>query len=240
VEGVGSVKREFLNKKPYPSENGFFFEISKGAVCAGNIFVNCDQGIFILNSSNVQVYQNTFINSTVCIGRNERSPVNDGTFGWHSGTGPDVSKRCGHVFVNNLLTADKNYHRPLLLLWQPDSMNQLFDGTQLKQFNYNMFVRNSNKNSNPLILWTPAINSDSQISFESLEELQKMYPEFSTHNQYFADDVPLFKSRELRNYQLLQTFPGYKIASLLPAEISKLLGFLKKDIRYIGAYPPLP
>ena len=57
VEGVGSVKREFLNKKPYPSENGFFFEISKGAVCAGNIFVNCDQGIFILNSSNVQVYQ---------------------------------------------------------------------------------------------------------------------------------------------------------------------------------------
>jgi hypothetical protein len=103
-----------------------------------------------------------------------------------------------------------------------------------------MFVRRSDKDSKSLILWTPAMNSDSQIAFESLEALQKMYPEFSPHSQYFADDVPLFKSFELGNYQLLQTFPGYKIASPLPAEISKLLGFLNKDIRFIGAYPPLP
>jgi parallel beta-helix repeat protein len=240
VEGVGNVNREFSKKNPWPSESGFFFEISKGAVCAGNVFVNCDQGIFILNSSNAQVYQNTLVNSTICIGRNGRSPANDGLFGWHSSTGPDVSKRGGHVFVNNLLTGDKNYHKPLFFLWQPDSLNQLFDETQLKQFDYDMFVRRSDKDSKSLILWTPAMNSDSQIAFESLEALQKMYPEFSPHSQYFADDVPLFKSFELGNYQLLQTFPGYKIASPLPAEISKLLGFLNKDIRFIGAYPPLP
>ena len=64
VEGVGDVQSEFIHNKPYPSLNGFFFEISKGAVCAGNVFVNCDHGIFILNSSNVQIYQNTFVNST--------------------------------------------------------------------------------------------------------------------------------------------------------------------------------
>ena len=98
VENVGNAKRAFFNNKPYPSENGFFFEISKGAVCAGNVFVNCDQGIFILNSSNVQVYQNTFVNSTVCIGRNGRSPANDGLFGWHSGTGSG-SKHAGRPCI---------------------------------------------------------------------------------------------------------------------------------------------
>jgi parallel beta-helix repeat protein len=240
VEGVGNVKREFFNKRPYPSESGFFFEISKGAVCAGNVFVNCDQGIFILNSSNVQIYQNTFVNSTVCIGRNGRSPANDGTFGWHSGTGPEVSKRGGHVFVNNLLTGDENYHRPLLLLWQPDSLNQLFDITQLKDFDYNIYVRHSGTDSIPLLLWTPSKNNDYQVSFESLEGLQKMFPEFSSHNQYFTDDVPLFKSRELGNYQLMQTFSGSKGASLLPVKISNLLGHSKKDIKYIGAYPAFP
>jgi parallel beta-helix repeat protein len=240
VEGVGNVKREFYNHRPYPSENGFFFEISKGAVCAGNVFVNCDQGIFILNSSNVQIYQNTFVNSIACIGRNGRSPANDGLFGWHSGTGPDVSKRGGHVFVNNLLTGDKNYRRPLLFLWQPDSISKLFDTAQLNQLDNNIYVRHSEKDSKPLILWTPAMNNDYQIAFESLEGLQKMYPEFSAHSQYYTDEIPLFKCRELGNYQLLQTFPGTKAASLLPGEVSKLLGITKEDVRYIGAYPPVP
>lgn len=239
VEGVGNVNREFLNR-PYPSDNGFFFEISKGAVCAGNVFVNCDQGIFILNSSNVQIYQNTFVNSTVCIGRNGRSPANDGTFGWHSGTGPAVNNRGGHVFVNNLLTGDMNYHRPLLFIWQPDSISKIFDKAQLKQFDYNVYVRHSEKESKPLILWTPAMNNDYQTAFESLEELQKMCPEYCAQSLHFTDDVPLFKSRELNNFQVLRAFPGNKIASQLPAEISKLLGLPKKDIRYIGAYPTLP
>ena len=70
VEGVGNVNRNVPNNRPWPSDNGFFFEISKGAICAGNVFVNCDHGIFVLNSSNVQMYQNTLVNSTVCIGRN--------------------------------------------------------------------------------------------------------------------------------------------------------------------------
>ncbi len=91
VEGVGNIHREFRNDRPWPSDNGFFFEISKGAVCAGNVFVNCDQGIYILNSSDVHVYQNTLVNSTVCIARNDRSPATDVMFGWHSGTGPTLT-----------------------------------------------------------------------------------------------------------------------------------------------------
>lgn len=240
VENVGNVSRDFSNSRPWPSNNGFFFEISKGAVCAGNVFVNCDQGIFILNSSNVQVYQNTFVNSTACIGRNGRSPANDPLFGWHSSTGPDVDKREGHVFVNNLLTGDEDYHKPLLFVWQPDSLCKQLNKPQLKQLDYNMYVQQSDKDSKPLILWSPAMNNNCQMAFESLESFQKLYPEFSVHSRYFTDDIPLFKSRELGNYQLLRTFPGSKDASLLPAEVSKLLGLPEKDVRYIGAYPPLP
>ena len=240
VERVGNVNKEFVNNRPWPSDNGFFFEISKGAVCAGNVFVNCDQGIYILNSSNVQVYQNTFVNSTVCIGRNGRNPAVDGTFGWHSGTGPDVNKRDGHVFVNNLLTGDENYHRPLLFLWQPDSLSKLFDKPQLAQFDYNVYVQHANYDSQPLFLWTPVKNNDYQIAFETLEGFQKMFPQFSDHSRFFTDDVPLFTNRYLGNYHVVQTFPGSQSASLLPVEIGKLFGNSKMEMRYIGAYPPLP
>jgi parallel beta-helix repeat protein len=241
VEGVGSVKRDVSENRPWPSDNGFFFEISKGAICAGNVFVNCDHGIFVLNSSNVQMYQNTLVNSVVCIGRNERSAANDQTFGWHSSTGPDVDEREGHVFVNNLISGDKNYERQLLFVWQPDPLCKRLAKPQLKQLDYNMYVRGLDK-TRPLILWSSALNDHcQQLALDSPDGIHKLYPEFSANSKYFANDnVPLFKSPELGNYELLQTFPGYKSASPLPAEVSKLLGISKKDIRYIGAYPPLP
>ena len=68
VEGVGIQHDDMKKDQLWPSDNGFFFEISKGAICAGNVFVDCDHGIMVLNSSDVHIYQNTFINSMVAIG----------------------------------------------------------------------------------------------------------------------------------------------------------------------------
>ncbi|MCU0645447.1 MAG: right-handed parallel beta-helix repeat-containing protein, partial [bacterium] len=62
VEGVGNNDSNFSIEQPWPSDNGFFFEISKGAICVGNVFVNCDHGVWVLNSSDVQIYNNTFVN----------------------------------------------------------------------------------------------------------------------------------------------------------------------------------
>jgi parallel beta-helix repeat protein len=240
IEGVGNVNRKFSDKAPYPSENGFFFEISKGAVCAGNVFVNCDQGIFVLNSSNVQLYQNTLVNSTVCIGRNARTAANDRMFGWHSSTGPDVDKRDGHVFVNNLLTGDSDCRRPLLFVYQPDSLCKQLRTPLLKQLDNNVYVR-SNETSNPLILWSPASGEQCQARFQSLDDLRKLYPEFSASSHYYGNySGPLFKSTELGNYQLLPTSPGANSGMLLPAEIRKLLNQSKKDGQYVGAYPQMP
>ena len=240
IEGVGTTARIFSKKRQWPSENGFFFEISKGVICAGNVFVNCDQGILILNSSDAQIYHNTFINSTASIGRTPRIAEGD-HFGWHASTGPDVDERDGHVFVNNLLTGDENFDRPLLFVWQTSNLCERLDKPMMKQMDYNVHVRDTGKTSRPLIYWSPAMNENCQLSFESPKELNKQHPEFSANSKYFANyDGPLFMSHELSNYQLLKGFPGSTAASVLPDEVRKLLGYPKKGARFVGAYPPCP
>lgn len=236
VEGVGDINSEFSTDQPWPSNNGFFFEISKGAICAGNVFVNCDHGLWVLNSSDVKIYQNTFVNSTVCIARNARSAAGD-HFGWHPSTGPDIDKRDGHIFVNNLLTGDKDFKRLLLYVWQPDSLGNRVSNPQLKQFDYNMYVRTSESANNPIILWSPVKYDNSQRLFNSLEEFQKLYPDFSTHSRYFPNyNGPLFKCSYLSNYELLKDFPESESGTQLPAEVNSLIRQSKK---FIGAYPPI-
>jgi parallel beta-helix repeat protein len=241
IEGVGNANRTMDEKKPWPSDNGFFFEISKGAICAGNVFVNCDQGIFVLNSSNVQIYQNTLINSMVCVARNERTAANDRMFGWHSSTGPDVDKRDGHVFVNNLLTGDTKYRRPLMFVWQPAALCQQLSSPLLKQFDYDVFIRSAEKTPTPLILWSPAPGEQCQAGYESMADLRKLCPQFAANSLAFAGYAgPLFKSAIMGNYQLLPTAPGAKTGMQLPAEIRKALGLEKRTGQYIGAYPQQP
>jgi parallel beta-helix repeat protein len=241
IEGVGDVNRKFSYKAPYPSQNGFFFEISKGAICAGNVFVNCDQGIFVLNSSNVQVYQNTLVNSTVCIGRNARTAANDRMFGWHSSTGPDVAQRGEHVFMNNLLTGDSNYRRPLLFVYQPDSLCRQLPASQLKQLDHNVYVDGMKKSLSPMILWSPAPGAECQVGFESVSDLRKLFPQFAASSLSISGyEGPLFRSAVLGNYQLLPTAPGANSAIALPADVKKILGFSKKEAPYIGAYPQMP
>jgi len=240
IEGVGRRSDAINTDQLWPSDNGFFFEISKGAICAGNVFVNCDHGLMVLNASNVQIYQNTFVNSMACIGRNSRSAQGD-HFGWHPSTGPDVDKRDGHVFVNNLLVGDESFSRPLLFVWQQATLCQQLTQSQLKQLDYNAYVRGADKASYPLILWGPVANENCQVGIESLDDLRKLYPAFSTNSRFYAGyEGPLFKGIELGNYQLSPAFPGAKAAMPLPAGINKLLGSSRQDGGYIGAYPPMP
>lgn len=240
VERVGMVDEPGRNKWLWPSNSGFFFEISKGALCTGNVFINCDQGIRITNASDVKIYQNTLVNSFVFFMRTERSAVGD-HFGWHPSTGPDVDERDGHVFINNLLFAGQQYQRPLLGFWQRESLCKRLNKPQVINFDYNVYIRSHNSESKPLILWSPVKNDDCQVSLNSLDGLRNLHPEFSVNSQYFADyDGPIFKSELLGHYQLLQLFPGSEKGSQLPVEIRKLLGCQEKDIPYVGAYPPLP
>lgn len=236
VEGIGNNKSNFSIEQPWPSDNGFFFEISRGAICAGNVFVNCDHGLWVLNSSNVQIYNNTFVNSTACIARNARSAAGD-HFGWHPSTGPDVDQRDGHIFVNNLLTGDKDFNRLLLYVWQPAELCDKVNNSQLKRLDYNVYVSGSTTSDSPIILWSPEKNENCRLTFNSLDGFQKQHHEFSAHSRSFPDyNGPLFKSPVLKNFQLLPNFPALDAGTKLPSEISKLLGQSKWSI---GAYPPV-
>ncbi|MBN2182105.1 MAG: right-handed parallel beta-helix repeat-containing protein [Sedimentisphaerales bacterium] len=237
---VGNVNGVFVNNWIDGTDNGFFFEISKGVICAGNVFVNCPTGIKVLNSCDARIYQNTLVNSRVWFERTARSAVGD-HFGWHPSTGPDVEERDGHVFVNNLLAANEQFRRPFLEIRQPSNMYERLKLPQLKQLDYNVYVRMKNQESRPLILWSPVVEGNHSVELQSPEELNKLHSEFSGHSRIFVNyDGPLFKSPELSNYELLKSFPGSEIATELPIEIGSLLGWEKKDGRFPGAFAPCP
>jgi len=109
---------------------------------------------------------------------------------------------------------------------------------QLRQLDYNVYVRTFEDNASALIQWCTFENNDCKTLFlNSVDELQKINPEYSVHSKYFPNyHGPLFKGIEVGNYQLLKSFPGSNDAAVLPSEISKLLGQTGK---YFGAYPPV-
>jgi parallel beta-helix repeat protein len=233
---VGNVDGVFVNNWIERTNDGFFFEISKGAICAGNVFVNCNKGIRILNSSNVQVYQNTFFNSVASFERSERSAVGD-HFGWHPSTGPDVHERHGHVFVNNLMVADESFKGPLIQFQQTAAVKDKLKDPQVSSLESNVYVRRAGTTSQPLIAWSPVQNEKGTIDIVALEELRKLHPSFETKGQvYLNHRGAVFRGVELGNFELLSSFPGVKNASPLPDGIRGALNW--NDTTFPGAYPP--
>ncbi|MBP1604611.1 MAG: hypothetical protein H6Q09_1783 [Acidobacteria bacterium] len=234
---VGNVDGVFVNNWVENAIDGFFFEISKGAVAAGNVFVNCDKGIRILNSSNVQVYQNTFVNSVASFERTPRSAVGD-HFGWHPATGPAVGARNGHVFIGNLLVADEGFRRPLLNVEQTPALCGTVTDSQLAKLDANVYVRRGDAARQPLISWSPAAGERCTAALASPAALTAIHPAFEAAGRaldgYFG---ALFKSAELRNYELAVPLAPAAAADPVPIEIQKAAGWTSDAKRAPGAYP---
>ena len=144
-------------------------------------------------------------------------------FGWHPSTGPGVEERHGHVFVNNLLTADKDFQRPLLFVWQPGFLCERVPGSPLKQIDYNVYVRRPAESDTPLIFWSPVASESCQVQLDSPEDLNALYSSFSSGSSFFNGYTgPLFKSHRLGRYDLLKEFPGSGSGTGLPGEICRL------------------
>jgi parallel beta-helix repeat protein len=234
---VGNVDGVFVNNWVENAQNGFFFEISKGVVVAGNVFVNCDRGIHILNSSNAQVYQNTFVNAVATFERNPRSAAND-HFGWHPATGPDVDARRGHVFVGNLLAAVDTYRRPLLSVEQaPVQCGKLTD-SPLARIDGNVYVRQGDGVAGPAISWSPADGPACTARLASPADLAKAFPGFDAKGRLIGGRAgTFFLSPELKRYEPAVALPAAFTEDPVPDAVCKAAGWAPDASRQAGAYP---
>ena len=230
---VGNVDGVFVNNWVEDCLDGFFFEISKGVTVAGNVFVNCDKGVRILNSSNARVYHNTFVNTVASFERTERSAVGD-HFGWHPATGPGVEQREGHVFFGNLLVADARFPKALLRTDQAKPLQGKLLKPQFAVADYNTYVRPADTVAKSLVAWSPAEGDTNQFEFKTLAELQAKYPQFEAHSQVLAlEPGAVLQSPDLKNYRLLRSLPA---AGPIPDDIARLLGWAPKAGAVPGAY----
>ena len=239
---VGNHDGVFVNNWVEGALVGFFLEISRGMTVAGNVFVRCGKGVWVLNSADARVYNNTFVDTPAAFARNERSATGD-HFGWHPATGPDVDQREGHVFVNNLMVASEAYRGSLLEFTQPASLCAKLPRPQAKEVAGNVYVRVNSPGAAqpPLILWSPVATASCVSPLASLEEFRKLAPAFeATGRQLDLTPRSTFKGPDLGRYNLLRALPGTPAGELLPADVRKLLGWSEQEARSPGAYPFRP
>ncbi|MAY75933.1 MAG: hypothetical protein CMJ31_14680 [Phycisphaerae bacterium] len=205
---VGNVDGVFVDNRVERTDNGFFFEISQGARCEGNLFVDCNTGVKILNSRDVTIRGNTFVNSRLQIQRTERSAQND-HFGWHPQTGPDVDEREGHVIVGNLLFADERFPEPLIRFDQAPQLRGELTEPQVAEIDGNVFVRRSNAAERPLIVWAPASTGEGWERFDTLEAFGAAWPDLgSTNEAHLGYRGHVFKSEEAGLFTPHPSFPA--------------------------------
>jgi parallel beta-helix repeat protein len=236
---VGNRDGVFVNNYVEGALVGFFFEISRGVTVAGNVFVRNGRGLWILNSADARVYNNTFVDNPATFGRTERSAVGD-HFNWHPATGPDVNQREGHVFANNLLVASETFRDPLVRFDQAPVLCGKLTRPQAKKVDGNVYVRATEPGTStmpPLIVWAPTGAPDCSATLGSLAAFRKLAPQFEARGRQFnRTPRSIFKSPDIDRYELRAALPAAAGATM-PADVRKLLGWSEAQARTVGAYP---
>jgi hypothetical protein len=234
---VGNNHAVFINNWVENTDNGFFFEISQMAICAGNVFVNCDKGVWILNARDAEIYQNTFINSSLAIDRTPRSAVGD-HFGWHPATGPDVHERVGHVIANNLFVTDPTFRKPVIAIGQSESLCGTLTDSQLASMHSNVLVREQGGNAAPLLSIAPVAGADKCTrTYATLDAFKADFPDFVNHTSMNGNiHGPILKNLRLRNLSLIPCFKGNPPVDTLPAHVRGLLELPANTPLRAGAY----
>jgi len=202
---VGNVDGVFADNHVQGTLTGFFFEISKGVVVAGNVFVDNELGIRVLNSAGARIHHNTFLDSPVLVDRTERSAAGD-HFGWHPLTGPDVDQREGHVFEGNLLVARAGFERPLLRFEQSEAVCGRLTRPQSTRVDGNAYVR-AEAGKAPLVVWSPA-RGRCRAEYASLEAFRKATGLESRGREWTPYPGAVFRSPELARFELARRLPG--------------------------------
>ncbi len=235
---VGNDHAVFVNNWVENTHNGFFFEISQMAICAGNVFVNCPKGAWSLNSRDVQFVQNTFINSQLSIQRNARSAESD-HFGWHPAAGPDVDERENHIVTHNLMVSTPEFKDQLLWVMQDPSLKDRLTKPQISEMHSNVFAREKGGNEEPIIYLSPVSGTeDAEKNYDTMDAFASDYPAFAKDSECWEDySGRILKNLRLHDISILPYFPGNAELNTLPKDIRKLLNLPEDGPIRRGAYP---
>jgi len=219
---VGNRDGVFVNNHVEGTQAGLFFEISRGITVAGNVFVNNQQGIRVLNSADARVLHNTFVDSPVLIDRDARSAEGD-HFGWHPRTGPGVDERVGHVFAANLLVAGAAVKGPLLRIEQAPALCGRATAPMAARIDGNVYLRAGG--GQPLVSWAPLPGTPCQASFAGLDEFRRAVPGVEARGRAASADAgAVFRSPELRRFEPVRWPEGVQPLPV-PADVRRLLGW---------------
>ncbi|MBN1925745.1 MAG: right-handed parallel beta-helix repeat-containing protein [Prolixibacteraceae bacterium] len=236
VENIGNVEKFREKEHIWSNFSGFFYEISSKAICAGNVFLNCEQGTFALNSYGVKIFNNTYINSTASFGRNNRGDDND-HFGWHILTGPKVEERDNHVLKNNVFFMEGAIARPEVNTWQPLFMCERLSNPQLSDMNNNLYFLEEKSATDTLIVWSPFNNETCKVNFVSPDELTAINPDFSSESRLYRNHAEaIFNGFEQNDFSLLPGISALCNGAVLPENIAGIMNLKEKDGSFVGAY----
>jgi len=220
--------------------DGIFVEISRGATIAGNVVVNSNHGLRVLNSADAHVYNNTFFNARVTFERTDRVAKGD-TFDWHATTGPALDQREGHIFLHNLMAASDSYHDPLLEIVQsPSSLCGKLVRPEATEVDGNVYIRAASTAAGapPLIVYAPSAGENCTSKLASLDDFRKLEPALEK-NGVEIDRSPrsVLRGPDLGHFELERALPNGPAINFLPPEVRSLLGWSEAEARTPGAYP---
>jgi parallel beta-helix repeat protein len=221
--------------------DGIFIEISRGATIAGNVVVNSNRGLHVLNSADVRAYNNTFVNARVTFERTERVAAGD-VFDWHATTGPSPEQREGHVFVNNLMAVTEPVHYSLLEFVQSPALCGKLLHPQAKQVDSNLYLRapatEGSAAQPPLIIYAPSTEEKCSTSFATLADFHRFIPEFEK-NGVQIDQTPrsILQGPDLGHYEVRSLPNNLPPADVIPVDVRSLLGWSESESGTRGAFP---
>jgi hypothetical protein len=237
---VGNDDGIVVNNRVERTNDGFFFEISTGALCAGNVFVDCSPGVRVLNSANVAVYQNTFLNSALEVTRNLRSSEAGDHFGWHASAGPSVANRDGNTVHNNLFIADESFAPALIQIWESPGVDAVARAGQLAALDGNAYVRRDH--GKPLITWGESISWNRQevsVAANFLSEAKEQNSDWEIHGgAWFGYQGPVVQDVAGKDMKLAPGFHGSDRGIAIPEDVRNALGWQEILSPFPGAFAP--
>ena len=211
---VGNRDAVFVNNRIENAQDGFFFEISRGAIVAGNVFVRCNKGIRVLNSADVRRLQQ-HVRRHAGLLRAQRAQRDRRPLRLASVHGPRRGRARGARLRRTTCSSPATATRSRCSgSSSPRRSARSCRALRRRKWMGTCtcvrpgWLKVAPASAPPLAVWSPAASDTCMTTAASLEEFRTLAPAFEAHGQSL-DLAPqsVFKSPELGRYELFRALP---------------------------------